>query len=386
MPAYKGRIEERGGNLSSSEEKGGNLSSLEESRKSVSELLHILSEKHCLSLSAYEKILQERTEEDEELARSLAKECTEKHYGNGVYTRGLIELTNYCKNNCYYCGIQRENREVERYRLSKEEILSCCADGYHLGFRTFVLQGGEDPYFTDERIVDIVTAIREAYPDCAITLSIGEKPRESYEKYYKAGVNRYLLRHETADEEHYQYLHPKELSWKRRMRCLQDLKEIGFQVGCGFMVGSPHQTVKTLAKDLYFIQEFQPDMCGIGPFIPQHATRFAKEKAGSLRETLFLLALLRLIKPNLLLPATTALGTIDEHGRELGILSGANVLMPNLSPTEVRKKYLLYDNKICTGDESAQCRADLEEKMEAIGAKLLVDRGDAKKEKESEIK
>ena len=368
-----------------SEGEEGFVPCLTEKGKTVSELIRLLSEKHQLSLSAYEKILQERTEEDEELARSLAKECTEKYYGNGVYTRGLIELTNYCKNNCYYCGIQRENREVERYRLSKEEILSCCEEGYRLGFRTFVMQGGEDPYFTDERIVDIVTAIRDAYPDCAITLSIGEKSRESYEKYYKAGVNRYLLRHETADEEHYQYLHPKELSWKRRMRCLQDLKEIGFQVGCGFMVGSPHQTVKTLAKDLYFIQEFQPDMCGIGPFIPQHATRFAKEKAGSLRETLFLLALLRLIKPNLLLPATTALGTIDEHGRELGILSGANVLMPNLSPTEVRKKYLLYDNKICTGDESAQCRADLEKKMKAIGAELLVDRGDAKKEKESEI-
>ena len=246
------------------------------------------------------------------------------------------------------------------------------------------MQGGEDPYFTDERIVDIVSAIRKAYPDCAITLSIGEKSGESYKKYFKAGVNRYLLRHETADEAHYQYLHPKELSWKKRMRCLEDLKEIGFQVGCGFMVGSPGQTVKTLAKDLYFIQEFQPDMCGIGPFIPQHATKFAKEKAGSLGETLFLLALLRLIKPNLLLPATTALGTIDEHGRELGILSGANVLMPNLSPKEVRKKYLLYDNKICTGDESAQCRADLEKKMKAIGAELLVDRGDAKKEKESE--
>ena len=275
---------------------------------------------------------------------------------------------------------------MERYRLSKEEILSCCEEGYRLGFRTFVMQGGEDPYFTDERIVDIVSAIRKAYPDCAITLSIGEKSGESYEKYFKAGVNRYLLRHETADEAHYQYLHPKELSWKKRMRCLKELKEIGFQVGCGFMVGSPGQTVKTLAKDLYFIQEFQPDMCGIGPFIPQHATKFAKEKAGSLGETLFLLALLRLIKPNLLLPATTALGTIDEHGRELGILSGANVLMPNLSPKEVRKKYLLYDNKICTGDESAQCRADLEKKMKAIGAELLVDRGDARKEKESESK
>ena len=362
-----------------SESEVGYLPYFEEKNKTSSELLRLLSEKHHLSLSSFERILRERTEEDEELARQLARECTEKHYGRGVYTRGLIEFTNYCKNNCHYCGIQRGNQEVERYRLSKEEILSCCEEGYRLGFRTFVLQGGEDPYFTDEKIVEIVQAIKKAFPDCAVTLSIGEKSRASYEKYFLAGADRYLLRHETADKEHYQYLHPKELSWEHRMRCLQDLKDIGFQVGCGFMVGSPHQTAKTLAKDLYFIQEFQPDMCGIGPFIPQHATVFAKETAGTLHDTLFLLSLLRLIHPNMLIPATTALGTIDKRGRELGILSGANVLMPNLSPTAVRKKYLLYDNKICTGDESAQCRACLSRRMESIGAHLLVDRGDVKK-------
>lgn len=362
-----------------SESEVGYLPYFEEKEKTSSELLRILSEKHHLSLSSYERILGERTEEDEELARQLARECTEKYYGRGVYTRGLIEFTNYCKNNCHYCGIQRVNQEVERYRLSKEEILSCCEEGYRLGFRTFVLQGGEDPYFTDEKIVEIVQAIKKEFPDCAVTLSIGEKSRASYEKYFRAGADRYLLRHETADREHYQYLHPKELSWEHRMRCLKDLKEIGFQVGCGFMVGSPHQTAKTLAKDLYFIQEFQPDMCGIGPFIPQHATVFAKETAGTLQDTLFLLSLLRLIHPNMLIPATTALGTIDKRGRELGILSGANVLMPNLSPTAVRKKYLLYDNKICTGDESAQCRACLSRRMESVGAHLLVDRGDVKK-------
>lgn len=362
-----------------SESEVGYLPYFEEKDKTSSELLRLLSEKHHLSLSSFERILRERTEEDEELARQLARECTDKYYGRGVYTRGLIEFTNFCKNNCHYCGIQRGNQEVERYRLSKEEILSCCEEGYRLGFRTFVLQGGEDPYFTDEKIVEIVQTIKKAFPDCAVTLSIGEKSRASYEKYFLAGADRYLLRHETADKEHYQYLHPKELSWEHRMRCLQDLKDIGFQVGCGFMVGSPHQTAKTLAKDLYFIQEFQPDMCGIGPFIPQHATVFAKETAGTLQDTLFLLSLLRLIHPNMLIPATTALGTIDKRGRELGILSGANVLMPNLSPTAVRKKYLLYDNKICTGDESAQCRACLSRRMESVGAHLLVDRGDVKK-------
>ena len=376
MPACRKNFSPK---LFPSESEVGYFPYFEEKDKTSSELLCLLSEKHHLSLSSFERILRERTEEDEELAHQLARECTEKYYGRGVYTRGLIEFTNYCKNNCHYCGIQRGNQEVERYRLSKEEILSCCEEGYRLGFRTFVLQGGEDPYFTDEKIVEIVQAIKKEFPDCAVTLSIGEKSRASYEKYFRAGADRYLLRHETADKEHYQYLHPKELSWEHRMRCLQDLKDIGFQVGCGFMVGSPHQTAKTLAKDLYFIQEFQPDMCGIGPFIPQHATVFAREKAGTLQDTLFLLSLLRLIHPNMLIPATTALGTIDKRGRELGILSGANVLMPNLSPTAVRKKYLLYDNKICTGDESAQCRACLSRRMESIGAHLLVDRGDVKK-------
>ena len=376
MPACRKNFSPK---LFPSESEVGYFPYFEEKDKTSSELLCLLSEKHHLSLSSFERILRERTEADEELAHQLGRECTEQYYGRGVYTRGLIEFTNYCKNNCHYCGIQRGNKEVERYRLSKEEILSCCEEGYRLGFRTFVLQGGEDPYFTDEKIVEIVQAIKKAFPDCAVTLSIGEKSRASYEKYFLAGADRYLLRHETADKEHYQYLHPKELSWEHRMRCLKDLKEIGFQVGCGFMVGSPHQTAKTLAKDLYFIQEFQPDMCGIGPFIPQHATVFAKETAGTLQDTLFLLSLLRLIHPNMLIPATTALGTIDKRGRELGILSGANVLMPNLSPTAVRKKYLLYDNKICTGDESAQCRACLSRRMESIGAHLLVDRGDVKK-------
>ena len=376
MPACRKNFSPK---LFPSESEVGYFPYFEEKDKTSSELLCLLSEKHHLSLSSFERILRERTEADEELAHQLARECTEKYYGRGVYTRGLIEFTNYCKNNCHYCGIQRGNKEVERYRLSKEEILSCCEEGYRLGFRTFVLQGGEDPYFTDEKIVEIVQAIKKAFPDCAVTLSIGEKSRASYEKYFRAGADRYLLRHETADKEHYQYLHPKELSWEHRMRCLKDLKDIGFQVGCGFMVGSPHQTAKTLAKDLYFIQEFQPDMCGIGPFIPQHATVFAREKAGTLQDTLFLLSLLRLIHPNMLIPATTALGTIDKRGQALGILSGANVLMPNLSPTAVRKKYLLYDNKICIGDESAQCRACLSRRMESIGAHLLVDRGDVKK-------
>lgn len=299
-------------------------------------------------------------------------------YGNQIYIRGLIEFTNYCKNDCFYCGIRCSNTHAKRYRLTEEEILECCKEGYDLGFRTFVLQGGEDSYFNDERICSVVSHIREHYPDCAITLSIGEKEKESYQKFYEAGANRYLLRHETADKEHYEKLHPSRLSHKRRMQCLKDLKEIGYQVGCGFMVGSPYQTIDTLYKDLEFIKELKPHMVGIGPFIPQKDTPFGNEQAGTLEMTLRLLAIIRLLEPQVLLPATTALGTIHPKGREMGILSGANVVMPNLSPVHVREKYALYDNKIHTGVEAAEGRLDLEKRMESIGYKVVVDRGDYK--------
>ena len=308
-----------------------------------------------------------------------AREVADGIYGKEVYVRGLIEFTNYCKNDCYYCGIRRSNREAQRYRLTEEEIMECAHEGYKLGFRTFVLQGGEDPFFTDDKICSIVQHIRHEYPDCAITLSIGEKDKESYKRYFDAGANRYLLRHETANNEHYCKLHPPELSLENRKRCLRDLKEIGYQVGCGFMVGSPYQTVDTLYEDLQFIKELSPHMVGIGPFIPQHATPFADEKAGKLEQTLRLLSIIRLIHPHVLLPATTALGTIHPQGRELGIKAGANVVMPNLSPVSVRKKYELYDNKICTGDEAAECRMCLQNRMAQIGYQVVVARGDYKK-------
>ena len=317
--------------------------------------------------------------QDKETVVCLGQEAArlrEKYYGNKVYMRGLIEFTNFCKNNCYYCGIRRDNKNASRYRLTEEEILDCCKNGYELGFRTFVLQGGEDPYFTDEKIVDIVKKIRNSYPDCAITLSIGEKNKESYRLYKEAGADRYLLRHETADRRHYESLHPAEMSFERRMRCLCDLKEIGYQVGAGFMVGSPFQTTEHLAADLAFIQEFRPEMCGIGPFIPQKDTPFGDLPSGTAELTVYLLSLIRLIKPNILLPATTALGTIDPLGREKGISAGANVVMPNLSPVSVRRKYALYDNKICTGDESAQCKSCLAERISSVGCEIVTDRGD----------
>lgn len=314
--------------------------------------------------------------EDVEYLYQQAREVADMVYGKRVFKRGLIEFTNYCKNDCYYCGIRRSNANAVRYRLEKDVILACCQRGYELGFRTFVLQGGEDGYFTDERVCEIVSAIRAQHEDCAITLSIGEKSKESYQKYFDAGANRYLLRHETANDAHYSKLHPMELTLANRKQCLYDLKEIGYQVGCGFMVGSPGQTMETLYEDLIFIKELEPHMVGIGPFIPQKDTPFGEETAGTLEKTLRLLAIIRLIHPHVLLPATTALGTIHENGRELGILSGANVVMPNLSPQDAKEKYTLYDNKIHSGAEAAEGDANLRARMAAIGYELVVDRGD----------
>lgn len=332
---------------------------------------------HTLSKTEYIELLNKWQEPD--VQKKLTEEASalrQKYYGNKVFVRGLIEFTNYCKNNCLYCGIRRDNHQVERYRLNMEEILECCDQGAELGYQTFVLQGGEDPYFTDERMVEIIKAIKSAYPNHALTLSIGEKSYDSYRKFKEAGVDRYLLRHETANEAHYQKLHPNEMRLNNRMRCLYDLKSLGFQTGAGFMVGTPGQTMETLADDLIFLQELKPEMAGIGPFIPHHETPFANEPSGSVELTLFLLSVIRIMLPSVLLPATTALGTAAGDGRERGMLAGANVVMPNLSPVKNRKMYELYDNKICTGDESAQCRMCLERRMSGVGFEVVSDRGD----------
>lgn len=340
------------------------------------DLLRKLEKEQRLSLEEWERLIRSEAQLRETAAK-IASRIREEHFKNQVYLRGLIEFTNYCKNDCLYCGIRRGNCNAQRYRLGKDEILECADMGYQLGYRSFVLQGGEDPYETDERIVDLVRSLKEKHPDCAVTLSIGEKERESYEAYYAAGADRYLLRHETADQAHYESLHPKEMSFAHRMECLWNLKEIGFQVGCGFMVGSPGQTARTLAEDMVFLQELRPHMVGIGPFVPHHGTPFRDEQAGSATQTTYLLSLIRILMPDVLLPATTALGTIDPQGREKGILSGANVLMPNLSPQRVRKKYELYDDKICTGDEAAECRSCLERRIRSIGCEIASERGDA---------
>ncbi len=308
-----------------------------------------------------------------------ADEVRRAVYGTHVYIRALIEISNICKNNCYYCGIRCANSEVERYRLTKEQILSCCEQGYGLGFRTFVMQGGEDPFFTTPVMCDIVSKIRAMYPDCAITLSLGEKSKEEYKALYDAGANRYLLRHETANSGHYGKLHPENLTLENRKECLYHLKEIGFQVGAGFMVGSPFQTYDNLVEDLRFLQELDPDMIGIGPFLPHHATPFASYSKGDLETTLRLLSILRLLFPHALLPATTALGTLHPQGRIMGLKAGANVVMPNVSPLENRKLYALYENKIGTDAESAEGLALLKQEVSEAGYQIVEDAGHVKR-------
>lgn len=331
---------------------------------------------HRLTRGEYGTLLAGRNEELQNYAAELARRETVKRFGNRIYIRGLIEFTNICRQDCFYCGLRRSNSNCRRYRLTEEEILLCCRKGYELGFRTFVLQGGEDGGISAEALCRLIAAIKKEYPDCAVTLSVGEWPRQAYQSFFDAGADRYLLRHETADDTHYRRLHPSGCSLAERQRCLWNLKEIGFQVGTGFMVGSPYQTTDTICSDLLFIEELQPQMIGIGPFIPHKDTPFAGEPAGDLELTLFLISLLRLAHPAALIPATTAVGTLAENGREKAVLCGANVVMPNLSPSLHRKDYSLYNNKLSDGAETAEARALLDTRLSAIGYRTVTDRGD----------
>ena len=339
-------------------------------------LLKRLMEGGSLTREDWITLIADSTPETDQLLFEMARAVRHRHYGRDVYIRGLIEISNYCKNDCLYCGIRRSNPHAERYRMPESDILLCCETGYRLGFRTFVLQGGEDPYFTDDRVVSIVSAIKRSYPDCAVTLSLGEKEPESYARFREAGADRYLLRHETANRTHYARLHPPELSFTHRQDCLRTLKALGYSVGAGFMVGSPGQTAECLADDMLFLQELKPQMVGIGPFLPHHDTPFAKEPAGSLELSLRMLALTRLLLPKVLLPATTALGSVDPTGRVRGILAGANVVMPNLSPEKNRGKYLLYDGKAAVGLEAAESLERLKQQMVSAGYRVVVGRGD----------
>ena len=350
----------------------------------AADALRKLSEKHSLSLEEYALLIENR-DALAEPASKLADAARRRFYGNTVFVRGLIEIGNVCRNNCLYCGIRHDNIRCSRYLLSPDDILRCCSEGYSLGFRTFVLQGGERCGYTVEGICSVVSEIKEKFPDCAVTLSLGEYPRADYQAMFDSGADRYLLRHETADRQHYEMLHPPGMSFENRMRCLYDLKDIGYQTGCGFMVGSPGQTVQTIAKDLKFIENFSPEMCGIGPFIPHRDTPFKDEPPGSAGMTAYLLSLIRLIKPNVLLPSTTALNTISEDGRKIGILAGANVIMPNLSPAGEREKYSLYNGKLSSGAESAQNADRLKAEMKSIGYEVVVSRGDIENKEKYKI-
>lgn len=337
-------------------------------------LIDKLAAEHDLADEEWRQLIA--GEYDRSLLYAKADEVRRQHYGTEVYIRGLIEISSYCKNDCFYCGIRRSNENARRYRLTKEQILECCETGYGLGFRTFVLQGGEDAFFTTDYVAGLVREMKRRYPDCAVTLSLGERERDDYQTWFDAGADRYLLRHETADKAHYEKLHPPQLSWEHRMQCLRDLKDIGYQTGCGFMVESPEQTADHLIADMRFLREFQPHMVGIGPFIPHHDTPFYDRRQGSLERTLTMVALIRLTLPQALIPSTTALGTIHPQGRELGLRAGANVVMPNLSPVSVRKQYALYDNKICTGDEAAECIACMTGRVASAGYRVVTGRGD----------
>ena len=343
-------------------------------------LIRTLDREHRLSGEAWERLFTEYTQSDADFAIELARQRTLERFGRKIWFRGIVEFSNICKCDCHYCGIRCSNHQVSRYRLSPEDIFECCAEGYGAGFRTFVLQGGEDGWFTDERMCAIVREIKEKWPDCAVTLSLGERSRESYQAMFDAGADRYLLRHETADESHYALLHPAKQTLANRLRCLRDLKDIGYQTGCGIMVGSPGQTPATLATDMVFMQEFRPQMVGVGPFLPHKDTPFRGEAPGSVELTLFVLALCRLMLPGVLLPATTALGTAEADGRVRGVLAGCNVIMPNLSPASVRKKYMLYDNKAGSDLTAEEGVALLRSQMEAIGYEVVIGRGDYQEE------
>ncbi len=350
------------------------------------ELILRLCEQRALTKQEWVSLLTGFTDEDRAFAAETARGISRNHFGNRVFIRGIIEFSNYCKNDCLYCGIRRSNPNAQRYRLTDDEILECCAEGYEIGYRTFVLQSGEDLTYTAERIAALVRRIKASFPDCAVTLSLGEKEYEEYAMMREAGADRYLLRHETANAAHYAKLHPEKMSYAHRMKCLEDLKSLGFQTGAGMMIGAPFQTAEHLAEDMLFLRSFEPHMIGMGPFLPHKDTPFAAEPKGSYEMTLFLLSLCRIMLPNVLLPATTALGTIRPQGREQGILAGANVIMPNLSPTAVRKKYMLYDNKICTEDRSADCRFCLHQRMKSIGYEIAVTRGDYQDEENSDLR
>ena len=342
------------------------------------ELVEHLARCHKLDATALGQLLRSAVAEDDvlQLLRDTAVRTARQQFGLGVYVRGLIELSSFCRCDCLYCGLRRSNRTAERYRLTSEEVMECCREGYALGFRTFVLQGGEDGTHTDAWLSELIGKMRTTYPDVAITLSLGERSEESYRILKEAGANRYLLRHEAANDELYASLHPSSRGLEHRLDCLRALKRCGYQTGMGMMIGVKGQTIDHIVEDLLLIERMQPEMVGIGPFLPHRATPLGEEPAGELRLTLATIAIVRLMLPHALLPSTTALATLTPRGRLEGILSGANVVMPNLSPSSVRAKYAIYENKASWGKEAAEGIAALNSELETIGYHIDFSRGD----------
>ena len=345
----------------------------------MTELVDILRTEHHLSSNGYRSLLTCDDVKVNDYLQSQARQVANDVFGKGIFVRGLIELTNVCRNDCYYCGIRKSNTAVERYMLTAEQVMQCCEQGHKLGFRTFVLQGGELPRDKWQWIAGLVAEIKTSWNDCAVTLSLGEWPKDVYKEFHKAGADRYLLRHESHNATHYSMLHPAEMSLTNRLQCLNWLKELGFQVGTGIMAGSPWQTLDNIVEDIEFIENFQPEMIGLGPFVPQHETPLGNHATGSAELTCKLYSIFRLMFPNALIPSTTALNSIDPHGRIKGIMAGANVVMPNLSPTNVRELYALYDGKSSVNAEAAEGIAQLEAQLKTIGYHINWSRGDFNK-------
>ncbi len=342
----------------------------------MKDLIDQLRAKHKLAPEGYRALLTMRDPQDVEYLMEQAREVAQARFGKGIFVRGLIELTNVCRNDCLYCGIRRSNSNVSRYTLTREQVLDSCEQGYKIGFRTFVLQGGEWGEERSTWIAELIRDIRQRWPECAITLSLGEHTRETYAMWRKAGADRYLLRHETHNKRLYSLLHPEGMTIQHRLQCLDWLKELGFQVGAGIMVGSPFQSLNSIVEDIMYLVDFKPHMIGIGPFIPQHETLFSRFPAGSVDLTARFYAILRLALPFALIPSTTAMATLSPDGRLRGILAGANVVMPNLSPADNRAKYALYDNKASFGAESAQGIKKLADELSSIGYHIDWSRGD----------
>lgn len=345
----------------------------------MKEIAERLVSEHRLNAEEFRALIESCDDPTLDFLRNEAVRTAQKRFGRGIFVRGLIEISSYCRNNCLYCGLRRDNRNAERYRLTREQILECCKQGYEAGLRTFVLQGGEDAALTDEWLEAVISAIRERYPDAAITLSLGERSEESYARMYKAGANRYLLRHEAADRELYRAIHPDKMSYDNRVACIKTLKNLGYQTGMGMMVGVAGQSVEALVQDLFLMESIQPEMIGIGPFIPHHDTPFGNNAAGDMRQTLLMLAIVRLMFPDALIPSTTALASLSSDGRKQGILSGANVVMPNISPLSLRRKYAIYDNKAISGSEAVEGLNLLERELNEIGYYIDFSRGDFQK-------